>query len=58
MTAPRSSHPDKSSAIPASPLCDFLDLKAQFATIREEVMAAVTKVMETQLSVAPQARTP
>jgi dTDP-4-amino-4,6-dideoxygalactose transaminase len=49
MTAPRSSHPDKSSAIPASPLCDFLDLKAQFATIREEVMAAVTKVMETQL---------
>jgi len=36
---------------PASkpPLCDFLDLKAQFATIREEVMAAVTRVMESQL---------
>jgi dTDP-4-amino-4,6-dideoxygalactose transaminase len=28
---------------------DFLDLKAQFATIREEVMAAITKVMESQL---------
>lgn len=28
---------------------EFLDLKAQFATIREEVMAAVTKVMESQL---------
>jgi dTDP-4-amino-4,6-dideoxygalactose transaminase len=30
------------------PLFDFLDLKAQFATIREEVMAAVTGVMESQ----------
>jgi dTDP-4-amino-4,6-dideoxygalactose transaminase len=28
---------------------DFLDLKAQFATIREEVMDAVTKVMESQV---------
>ncbi len=27
---------------------DFLDLKAQFATIREEVMEAVTRVMESQ----------
>jgi dTDP-4-amino-4,6-dideoxygalactose transaminase len=27
---------------------DFLDLKAQFATIRDEVMAAVTRVMESQ----------
>lgn len=27
---------------------DFLDLKAQFATIREEVMAAVNRVMESQ----------
>jgi len=27
---------------------DFLDLKAQFATIREEVMAAVSRVMESQ----------
>jgi dTDP-4-amino-4,6-dideoxygalactose transaminase len=30
-------------------ICDFLDLKAQFATIREEVMHAVTRVMESQL---------
>jgi dTDP-4-amino-4,6-dideoxygalactose transaminase len=30
------------------PICDFLDLKAQFASIREEVMAAVTRVMESQ----------
>src|ERR1700690_4463633 len=28
---------------------EFLDLKAQFATIREEVMDAVTKVMESQV---------
>ncbi len=27
---------------------DFLDLKAQFATIREDVLAAVTRVMESQ----------
>ena len=27
---------------------DFLDLKAQFATIREEVLTAVTRVMESQ----------
>jgi len=32
----------------ATPAFDFLDLKAQFATIREEVLAAVTHVMETQ----------
>jgi len=32
----------------AKPAFDFLDLKAQFATIREEVMAAVTRVMESQ----------
>jgi hypothetical protein len=30
----------------AKPAVDFLDLKAQFAAIREEVMAAVTHVME------------
>lgn len=30
------------------PAFDFLDLKAQFATIRDEVMAAVTRVMESQ----------
>jgi len=28
---------------------DFLDLKAQFSTIREDVMAAITKVMESQM---------
>jgi dTDP-4-amino-4,6-dideoxygalactose transaminase len=42
----------KTSALPQEPLppiCDFLDLKAQFATIREEVMDAVTRVMESQL---------
>ena len=33
----------------SAPLCDFLDLKAQFAEIREEVMAAIAKVMESQL---------
>jgi dTDP-4-amino-4,6-dideoxygalactose transaminase len=38
-----------SSPTAAPPLCDFLDLKAQFATIREEVMEAVTRVMESQL---------
>jgi len=30
------------------PLFDFLDLKAQFASIREEVMAALARVMESQ----------
>src|ERR1700733_15198531 len=42
----------KTAALPQEPLppvCDFLDLKAQFATIREEVMDAVTRVMESQL---------
>ena len=33
---------------PAKLAFDFLDLKAQFASIREEVMAAVTGVMESQ----------
>src|ERR1700682_5637646 len=33
---------------PAKRAFDFLDLKAQFATIREEVMAAVNRVMESQ----------
>lgn len=32
----------------SKPAFDFLDLKAQFATIREEVMQAVTAVMESQ----------
>ena len=30
------------------PAFDFLDLRAQFASIRDEVMAAITKVMESQ----------
>jgi dTDP-4-amino-4,6-dideoxygalactose transaminase len=33
---------------PAKRAFDFLDLKAQFAAIREEVMAAVNRVMESQ----------
>jgi dTDP-4-amino-4,6-dideoxygalactose transaminase len=35
-------------AEPAKRAFDFLDLRAQFATIREEVMAAVNRVMESQ----------
>jgi dTDP-4-amino-4,6-dideoxygalactose transaminase len=42
-------HAGSSTAATISPLCDFLDLKAQFAAIREEVMQAVTRVMESQL---------
>ena len=30
------------------PLFDFLDLKAQYSSIRDEVMAAVTRVFESQ----------
>jgi dTDP-4-amino-4,6-dideoxygalactose transaminase len=37
-----------SAGKPTAPPFDFLDLKAQFATIREEVMAAIAQVMETQ----------
>lgn len=36
------------SANLAQPAFDFLDLRAQFAAIRDEVMAAVTRVMESQ----------
>src|SRR5208337_2742280 len=36
------------SAVPAKPAFDFLDLRAQFSSIREEVMAAVTRVFESQ----------
>jgi dTDP-4-amino-4,6-dideoxygalactose transaminase len=39
---------DASAPEPAKLLFDFLDLKAQFASIREEVMAAVTRVFESQ----------
>lgn len=33
---------------PTPPAFDFLDLKAQFATIREDVLSAVTRVLESQ----------
>jgi dTDP-4-amino-4,6-dideoxygalactose transaminase len=33
---------------PATSTFDFLDLRAQFATIREEVLAAVSRVLESQ----------
>jgi dTDP-4-amino-4,6-dideoxygalactose transaminase len=36
------------SAAQAAPAFPFLDLKAQYASIREEVMAAVTNVLESQ----------
>jgi dTDP-4-amino-4,6-dideoxygalactose transaminase len=38
------------SAMPAAPplAFDFLDLKAQFSTIREEIILAITRVMESQ----------
>jgi len=39
---------DKQQPAPVKPLFDFLDLRAQFAPIRDEVMAAVTRVMESQ----------
>ena len=41
------SAPPPSAAVP--PALDFLDLKAQFAGIRGEVMAALTRVMESQI---------
>jgi dTDP-4-amino-4,6-dideoxygalactose transaminase len=39
---------DSNTAVAQEPALVFLDLVAQFATIREEVMAAVSRVMETQ----------
>jgi dTDP-4-amino-4,6-dideoxygalactose transaminase len=39
---------DKPKSASVKPLFDFLDLRAQFASIRDEVMAAVTGVMESQ----------
>lgn len=42
---------EKAGGRPAEPTClafPFLDLKAQFASIREEVISAITKVMESQ----------
>jgi dTDP-4-amino-4,6-dideoxygalactose transaminase len=49
MTIPVQARPKESSSSPAAAVCDFLDLKAQFAAIREEVMEAVARVMESQL---------
>src|ERR1700757_2362168 len=44
---------DKKASVNAGemvrPAFPFLDLKAQFASVREEVMAAVSSVMESQL---------
>jgi dTDP-4-amino-4,6-dideoxygalactose transaminase len=39
--------PPKKEAAPQQ--FDYLDLKAQFSTIREEVMAAISRVMESQI---------
>ena len=52
-TSAQSKEPAIAAANPASlspskPAFDFLDLRAQFASIREEVMAAVTRVFESQ----------
>jgi dTDP-4-amino-4,6-dideoxygalactose transaminase len=52
-TEKRQTPPAAKPAAPTTPIApppafDFLDLRAQFATIREEVLAAVTKVMESQ----------
>jgi dTDP-4-amino-4,6-dideoxygalactose transaminase len=54
--ASTSPDPQVSSAVrsishdtPLPPAFDFLNLKAQFAGIREEVMAALTRVMESQV---------
>lgn len=38
----------KSPTAGASPAFDFLDLKVQFSSIREDVMAAIARVMESQ----------
>jgi len=38
------------SAVPAKPAFDFLDLRAQFASIREEVMGAVTASLKASIS--------
>jgi len=38
-----------SPAAAPKPNFDFLDLKAQFKTIRGEVMEAITNVMESQI---------
>ena len=45
-TIENSSKPGSTSQV--QPAFEFLDLKAQFAAIRDEVMAAVTRVLESQ----------
>lgn len=52
-TSAKSKEPAAPAAIPASPApvkpaFDFLDLRAQFAPIRAEILAAVTRVFESQ----------
>jgi len=52
-TSAKSTEPAAPAATPASPApvklaFDFLDLRVQFASIREEIMAAVTRVFESQ----------
>lgn len=44
----RGDNPSMNTPDSVQPLFDFLDLKTQFAAIRKEVMAAVTRVMESQ----------
>ena len=39
---------DKQQPAPVKPLFDFLDLRAQFAPIRHEVITAITRVVESQ----------
>ena len=39
---------NKPQAAAVKPLFDFLDLRAQFAPIREEVMSAITRVVDSQ----------
>jgi dTDP-4-amino-4,6-dideoxygalactose transaminase len=48
MTTMAAKTPDVKVPEAAKLAFDFLDLKAQFATIRQEVLAAVTRVMESQ----------
>ncbi|HKM66296.1 MAG TPA: DegT/DnrJ/EryC1/StrS family aminotransferase [Candidatus Acidoferrum sp.] len=48
MSSSATSGNKSAAAPPAKAAFDFLDLRAQFATIREEVLEAVTKVFESQ----------
>ena len=46
--SPSAKNAEVTAVEPVKPLFDFLDLKAQFSSIREEVMAAVTRVFDSQ----------